>query len=481
MTAPDLLAVFAYVCLTGLVGYAALAVLRADRLIRNWAAAYLAGQLCWLLCFLVGGWSGVSAPTALLAVTVGLGPLGAVLLVKRAPRPTWHGGGRALLGGVLFLAVYPNLVAEVLRLPLVGWDARSIWFFHGKAIWAHRGVTGAFFAHPAYAWSHPDYPLLIPSQAVVVAFLRGAWSEMAVRAFLLVNLAAYLDIFFRLLRRRGWGWFAAAAAVLLCAAIAPAAYVNGYADNHYALPLMLAALALVGGAGRADGVSPAVAVLLAGFAVNVKNEALLFCLAGLAVWALLRAPWRRPRADDAWRAGVARALTGSRARSCLAPALLGAAPVLLWAGFKARYGITDVLQPARALQDPCGAGRQCLARLPEILRTIGGMHVAKMTPLLLMVALLLLLFRVRAGREGRATGPLLRRPEVCLLGWFAAIHALLGVIFGLTPFDPTWHLGTALDRLLMLPMLLVAGLIILLAEALVVGEGTSVRRGFSHT
>ena len=56
------------------------------------------------------------------------------------------------------------LFVPILSLPLYDWDARSIWFFHGKMIY-YAGTLG-----PEAGWniqtpqfSHVDYPKLVLS------------------------------------------------------------------------------------------------------------------------------------------------------------------------------------------------------------------------------------------------------------------------------------------------------------------------------
>ena len=74
-----------------------------------------------------------------------------------------------------------------------------------------------------------------------------------------------------------------------------------------------------------------------------------------------------------------------------------------------------------------------------------------------MVLALTLWARVLA-KDVRATSDVLTGEEHVLWGGVVVTHLLLLSVYGLTPYDVRWHLGTSLSRLLVLPVLLLAGL-----------------------
>ena len=149
----------------------------------------------------------------------------------------------------LLVALYPNVLFWVIQRPVVDWDARSIWLFHAKVLAVDQGLDPAFFTDPVYL--HPSYPLLVPAQAAWLSLLRGGWSEMAGKSFLLLNFAAYLQLFLALLRVKGHPWWLGLGAALLFFDTGVRsygdgfgyAYVNGYADAHFIAPFLLALLA----------------------------------------------------------------------------------------------------------------------------------------------------------------------------------------------------------------------------------------------
>ncbi len=60
--------------------------------------------------------------------------------------------------------------------PLQDWDARSIWFFHGKMIFYSGGLTTATGLDLAGV-PHPNYPKLVPALAGQIAAVIGFWNE----------------------------------------------------------------------------------------------------------------------------------------------------------------------------------------------------------------------------------------------------------------------------------------------------------------
>lgn len=88
---------------------------------------------------------------------------------------------------IIYLLVVYYL--QILSEPLVSWDARSIWFFHAKMIWAEgalRRSTG--WNHPSLAFSNPDYPKLVPTIAAQLAYVKGYWNEFLPKGSLFVML-----------------------------------------------------------------------------------------------------------------------------------------------------------------------------------------------------------------------------------------------------------------------------------------------------
>lgn len=71
----------------------------------------------------------------------------------------------------------------IIGTPLFEWDARSIWFLHGKMIYVSQTISlEAGWQHPSIQFSHVDYPKLIPLMAAQVASVFGYWNEYLPKA-----------------------------------------------------------------------------------------------------------------------------------------------------------------------------------------------------------------------------------------------------------------------------------------------------------
>jgi len=60
--------------------------------------------------------------------------------------------------------------------PTLEWDPRSIWLFHAKRIFIENSIFSVKDNYAAF--SHNDYPSLVPSLAASVAHLAGHWNEV---------------------------------------------------------------------------------------------------------------------------------------------------------------------------------------------------------------------------------------------------------------------------------------------------------------
>lgn len=66
--------------------------------------------------------------------------------------------------------------AVSLLTPSSGWDARSIWLFHGKRIFMENNLFAQMDDY--LIWSHNDYPVMIPSFSASLANIVGVWNEI---------------------------------------------------------------------------------------------------------------------------------------------------------------------------------------------------------------------------------------------------------------------------------------------------------------
>lgn len=79
----------------------------------------------------------------------------------------------------------PNIRLAYFNL-LQAWDARSVWFFHGKGFYFDNQIDPSFLTNPAYGpeWFHPDYPPAIGLLACFHAHYLGHWHEILNKSFI---------------------------------------------------------------------------------------------------------------------------------------------------------------------------------------------------------------------------------------------------------------------------------------------------------
>jgi Dolichyl-phosphate-mannose-protein mannosyltransferase len=345
-----------------------------------------------------------------------------------AGRPAAAGGPFRALFWLLLAADGAVFGYRSLRWPRGGWDAWMIWNQRARFLYQAGGNWRDAFS-PALAWSHTDYPLLVPG------FLARAWTDLGgetplapllLAAFFGAALVALLVLSLTAARGR---MPALAAGILLLAT--PILVLNS-AEQYVDVTLAFFILATLVLQHFADGsASPArflaLAGVTAGLAAWTKNEGLLLIVAVLLArtLALLLASQRRP----AWRQAAA--------------FLAGAAPFLLliWyfrrtvvvsSYFLGQFGAPaighDLLDPHRYLL-PAGA----------FLRQVWSFGSPLVSPAVFLIAYLLCtgVAMPRRHRIGFQTAALV----LCIVaaGYFT--------IYVVTPHDPQWLLDTSLDRL----------------------------------
>lgn len=144
----------------------------------------------------------------------------------------------------LLVFILPNVGISFFE-PLTQWDARSIWFFHGKAFYFDDHVSIEYLKNPEYLWSHPDYPPLVPLLSAYHAYFGGGWSEVTNKSFLFFHWLALLWLFFLTL-----GYLNISCAVsLLCCVIIQLFFSNnamvGFADSGWALAFTIGCVSLL--------------------------------------------------------------------------------------------------------------------------------------------------------------------------------------------------------------------------------------------
>lgn len=309
-----------------------------------------------------------------------------------------------------------------------GWDAWAIWNLRARFLF-RAPEHWQLALSPVLSWSHPDYPLLLPSMVLrgwrlagndttavpvmvagmytfgAVALVRGAVG--ALRGSTQGNLAGLIMLANYAFLKHGASQFAdVELAYFILTAVALMVLAQPHRGMRISL-LLLAGLAL-------------------GLAAWTKNEGQLFALLCLVAWPV-----------SAWRhAGIRSALRVT------AGLLLGAAPGLLAVAWLRLASSTESdLLNARTmaalwqhLTDP----QRYLIIAEAFGRELAGLGSG--------ILIIVLLYGWWVGREpARDWDPALHAGawvlSLLLAGYFC--------VYLITPHDLHWHLGTSLSRLLL--------------------------------
>jgi hypothetical protein len=307
--------------------------------------------------------------------------------------------------------------------PHGSWDAWAIWNLRARMLIRGGENWPASLHQPELAWSHLDYPLLVPASVArgwalvghelpLVAGLISTAFAVATVVVLVAGAAA--------LRNRPAGW--AGGLLLVSTPFFVTFAPNQHADISLGFFILatLAVGALTRRAKRSLGL-PALAGICAGLATWTKNEGLLFALVvgigGIVVG--LRPDHRR--ATGAFVTGLLVALVPTLYfKFFLAPA-----NDLVDAGLTARLG--NLFDASRHGQILWAFGRDLI-----------GFGEWAVPP---FVVMLLPLLGAGWRRFTRAEGLLAATVVVTTAGYYA--------VYLITPWDLRWHLDTSLVRLLL--------------------------------
>lgn len=334
------------------------------------------------------------------------------------------GSSLTWLGVGLLMALY---AVPILTQPLQAWDARSIWFFHARMIYIAGELSPATgLDHRSIAFSHPDYPKLIPALAAQLTTLRGYWNEYLPKAALWLVLGpAFLGLFSLARQRiaflflltvlpfslRGWLW-------------------NGYMDGHLALYLALALLFIGRALLSGDDLDFLLGLTTLALLPNIKNEGYLAALASLIAWGIT--VWLRRKSGDAkvW-------VEAFRSKATWVYLGLMIMPMGLWNVKKALWGLNNDLDLGSAASVTRLLTRLGDGSLDTILRMAYPYLHGGILVFLFIVTVLIL--------QRRAL------PSTAYVALLTAGLYLLGLlaIYLATPHDLNWHLRTSVDRTLL--------------------------------
>lgn len=194
---------------------------------------------------------------------------------------------RELIGdkliGIVFICLL--FLGPILAKPLTDWDARSIWFFHGKMIYS----AGSFDQFTGWddpivsMFSHVDYPNLIPTLAAQVSYLAGFWNEYLPKISLFFILIPAVTLLFSFARR---SFSFIILLLLLLFSFYPFMW-NGYMDGYFALYFGLSLLLLGEYFRTSQPIDLLSSIFCMMFLLYIKNEGVLAVVSILCVMFLI--------------------------------------------------------------------------------------------------------------------------------------------------------------------------------------------------
>ena len=327
--------------------------------------------------------------------------------------------------GISFVCLI--FLSPILGRPLLGWDARSIWFFHAKMIYVAGSIgRSAGWQHPLIGFSHPDYPNLIPALAAQITNMLGFWNEYIPKISLLFMLIPAVVWLFTFARRS----FSFVILLLLIPfSFAPGIW-NGYMDGYFALYFSIAML-LFGryiNYSRPIDLISSFCCLIAVF--YIKNEGALAILTGFCSM-ILTYSLVKDKPDSSKQEFLMKwkyYLVG----------LLALIPLLLWGLYKQQWNLSNDLEIG-TIQ----SFLRIISRLTDgSLRLIFQNVFGEIESAILLLGLLYFASVAQNESLTNESFPALIAAGIYIMGMI--------FIYLQTPKDLVWHLNTSIERIMLL-------------------------------
>ena len=369
---------------------------------------------------------------------------------REFPLGVWR---KRLLFVPAFLLVFFVSHVKNIGSPIDSWDGRSIHFFHAKIIASNDGRIFGIkdFADPSVAFSHPDYPNLVPALAGQIAAAAGYWNEFLPKAALSVMLFIALLYLAALSDSPGmFLWLALVSRLALAGHL-----TNGNMDGCLALFCFILAGSLAAFFTAAEEdytANSAVCALLTGIVLSIKNDGYVWLAAVIPVFLFL--VLRRGKGFfTVWLRGI----SGSAGRVARL-SVFGAFAVsgfLCWKYYCRVHALANDYLSSPLVSN----GLHRLASDPLALRHIFRYALVE-TNIIYMAAAFAagwLVLRARGREMSSRTG---------FLALAAGVSAgLLCVVYITTPYDMLWQLETSASRtILPVKLALACALYFLAAE-----------------
>ncbi|QWV95084.1 hypothetical protein KP004_07870 [Geomonas oryzisoli] len=333
-------------------------------------------------------------------------------------------GSRDVVKWGVFAALFVMFAAPIVQEPILAWDARSIWFFHGKIIYFNGALDRAGFTPAAVCFSHPDYPKLVPVLSAQLARFAGSWDDFLPKASLLALLLPALLALFSFWERARLSFLFLAGLFLF--GVQGELLWNGLMDGYLALYAGLALLFLGRWFERGERGDAWCAAAFLGVVLNLKNEGMVYVVVAASVFFVL--VWMRDRSLHRLR------LLFADRRFWLQVGL-PAACFLVWTFKKRSWGLVNDLDLGVRSLGRIGAHVQAGA--------LGTVAQALLVDALLWKALLLFFAVAGTARLARVRVPF--QVWIFLAVSFCYFLAVFAVYLA-TPADLAWHLETSAAR-----------------------------------
>ncbi|MBU0674200.1 MAG: hypothetical protein KJ950_06120 [Proteobacteria bacterium] len=329
-------------------------------------------------------------------------------------------------------------VVLALGSPTDGWDARSIWLFHGKRMF----FDGSLYAQlDGYApWSHNDYPTFVPALSASFALCLGYWNEVVPKVagvFVMLPALCLLTAFLS-------GQRQILGLILMLLFLGRNFLFSGWMDPLLAVygTALVASFYLLTKGGSREKIDQSEHVLLV--AAMAMVAAILCLVKNEGIFIILAVNIAFLPAYIMSRVSIGRSV-------CLAGAA-ALLPLVGWELVCAKYGIHSDLS-----QDTLPLGFILSTRswhdVLEIARCV-------FFQLEFAVPLILYLYLARQGKNNPLSGFLLMTALIYSLMVFA--------VYLVTPHDLAWHLKTSVDR-----TIIPVGLMIGYGCVMMMGRGSS--------
>ncbi|MPM13791.1 hypothetical protein SDC9_60150 [bioreactor metagenome] len=365
----------------------------------------------------------VNKITVSLPILMILGTIGFALFLREWFK-TWQSGHQCIkfkMNQVFIIASLIIILIPIMLLPLREWDARSIWFFHAKMIYSANSIgVNAGWLEPQIAFSHPDYPNLIPALAAQITTLFGFWNEYLPKLSLFFVFFPIPFMLFRYKHHLVNFIFLTLIMLLPANALLWSGYMDGYFAIYFAFSILFFSRFIIS-LKEVDLISFAVCLI---FLLYLKNEGMLTLICGVLLVVVYLFTFKRPLRD-------LKIFTRFPFISFMAGLLF---PIIYWSGLKASWNLQNDLQLGSF-----ESIKLFIERLQDgTLRLL--LKQAFFQICFALMALLVILLFVQIKK-------IYIPKQFFLVLLFPFLYAL-GIIsvYLLTPYDIVWHLTTSISR-----------------------------------